>query len=268
MAVALTLLVAWQASREEYLVPDSGAGYWIGIAGALVILSVLVYPWRKKNARSTRWGKIAKWFKFHMVMGVLGPTLIIIHSNFTLKSINATVAMATMLIVVASGIIGRFLYAKTHQDLYGAKAEVRALLDDAQAMEAAVGEDMNWPLEMMAEMKTFESVITLQNLSAPQSVRLIVLMAFQTRASRQRLGHKVRTMLSERAQRERWDRRRYAQSLALERAHLDRFFATVRKAAGLKLYSRLLGLWHLMHFPLFMLLIIAAIVHVVAVHLY
>jgi hypothetical protein len=268
MAVALTLLVAWQASREEYLVPDSGAGYWIGVAGALVILSVLFYPWRKKNARSTRWGKIAKWFKFHMVMGVLGPALIIIHSNFTLKSINATVAMATMLFVVASGIIGRFLYAKTHQDLYGAKAEVRALLDDAEAMEAAFGEDMNWPPEMMAEMKTFESVITRQSLSAPQSLKLIILMAFQTRASRRRLGHKVRTILSERAEQEHWDHRRYGQRLGLVRTHLDQFFATVRKAAGLKLYTRLLGLWHLMHFPLYMLLIIAAIVHVVAVHLY
>ncbi len=44
--------------------------------------------------------------------------------------------------------------------------------------------------------------------------------------------------------------------------------AAVRKAAAFAFYERLFALWHVLHLPLFILLILAAIIHVVAVHFY
>jgi hypothetical protein len=42
----------------------------------------------------------------------------------------------------------------------------------------------------------------------------------------------------------------------------------VRNTATLGVYERLFALWHVLHVPLFILLVITAIIHVVAVHLY
>ena len=63
-----------------------------------------------------------------MVFGVLGPTLILFHSNFSFGSTNSTVASLAMASVVLSGLIGRYLYARVHNGLYGQKAAVRELL--------------------------------------------------------------------------------------------------------------------------------------------
>ena len=50
--------------------------------------------------------------------------------------------------------------------------------------------------------------------------------------------------------------------------HLDMYIAAMRKASRLALFERLFGLWHILHLPLFVILVFAATVHVIAVHLY
>jgi hypothetical protein len=61
-----------------------------------------------------------------------------------------------------------------------------------------------------------------------------------------------------------------------ERARLRRsarrYFArrlnALRKLAQFSLFERLFALWHVVHFPLFLILVMTVIAHVVAVHLY
>jgi hypothetical protein len=50
----------------------------------------------------------------------------------------------------------------------------------------------------------------------------------------------------------------------LSRRHID----AVRRVTELTTYERLFSLWHLLHLPLFFMLLVAGIVHVVAVHVY
>jgi len=49
---------------------------------------------------------------------------------------------------------------------------------------------------------------------------------------------------------------------------IDLHFDAVRKAASLAVYERLFALWHLLHLPLFVMLVGAVVVHILAVHLY
>ena len=43
---------------------------------------------------------------------------------------------------------------------------------------------------------------------------------------------------------------------------------TLRKLAQFRLFERLFSLWHIVHYPLFIVLVVAAIVHILAVHMY
>ena len=43
---------------------------------------------------------------------MLGPVLILWHTNFKLGSINSSVALIAMLVVAASGLVGRFLHGR------------------------------------------------------------------------------------------------------------------------------------------------------------
>ena len=53
-------------------------------------------------------------------------------------------------------------------------------------------------------------------------------------------------------------------STAFVTEHLRR----VRRVAAFAAYERLFSLWHKVHLPFFYLLLITAIVHVIAVHVY
>jgi hypothetical protein len=268
LVVLGTLFAAWRVSEEQYIVAGSGLGYWIGILGSLMMLVLLLYPVRKSYAKVTGWGRIATWFKSHMVMGILGPTLIILHSNFEFKSFNSIVATVVMLTVVTSGIFGRFLYSKVHKGLYGAKAEAKALLSDADAFQRAFGDDMGAAPDNLTELKSYESALLDRNAGVMQSAKLMFTLSRKTRSNRKAHLAEMEAAVAARALRELWDDATYKQTLMAARVHLDLYNATIRKAADLKFYDQLFGWWHVLHMPLFFLLIIVAVVHVIAVHLY
>ena len=46
------------------------------------------------------------------------------------------------------------------------------------------------------------------------------------------------------------------------------YLRTMRKVAELSSYEKLFSLWHILHLPLFFMLLVSGIVHVFAVHLY
>ena len=51
-------------------------------------------------------------------------------------------------------------------------------------------------------------------------------------------------------------------------AHWNSGLKKLRKMASYALYARLFSLWHIFHLPLFIMMIITAIVHVFVVHIY
>src|SRR5262249_30513094 len=99
--------------------------YWLGIGGSGLMLVLLLYPLRKRIRSLRAIGTVTFWFRAHMILGVIGPVLILWHANFRLGSINCSVALVTMLVVAGSGVIGRYLYSKIHLGWTGAKRRVR-----------------------------------------------------------------------------------------------------------------------------------------------
>ncbi|HMA73173.1 MAG TPA: hypothetical protein VKP67_17080 [Xanthobacteraceae bacterium] len=138
-ALVAVLWISWLNRDDSGLTPESGAGYWLGIVGSSLMVLLLLYPLRKRVRFLRLLGTVAFWFRAHMVLGILGPTLILLHANFRLGSINSNVALAAMLVVATSGIIGRYLYGKIHLGLYGRKAVVREILADADALKGLIG---------------------------------------------------------------------------------------------------------------------------------
>lgn len=50
--------------------------------------------------------------------------------------------------------------------------------------------------------------------------------------------------------------------------HLDGYICALRKAATFALWERIFSLWHILHAPVLALLVLSAVAHIVAVHLY
>ena len=119
VVVAAVLFWGSHAHLERYITPQRGIGYWLGITGGSMMLLLLIYSARKR-ASWLRWlGGIPAWFEFHMVMGVVGPILVLFHSNFSLGATNSNVALICMLLVASSGVVGRYIYTRLHARLDG-----------------------------------------------------------------------------------------------------------------------------------------------------
>jgi len=268
VAVAAVLWASWLSREDSGLTPESGTGYWLGIAGSSLMVVLLLYPLRKRTKFLRSLGTVAFWFRIHMIFGIIGPVLVLMHSNFRLGSVNSNVALAAMLIVAMSGIVGRYLYTKIHVGLYGRKAVVREMLADADALRELIAADLPVAHRVVEQLNAFAQVGTTPPRGVLTGLFLLPVIGWRARLVRGRLIADARRVIEVEGKRLGWSRkvrrRQFASVADLVTLHV----AAVKKAAVFAFYDRLFGLWHIFHLPLFFLLVIAAIVHIFAAHFF
>ena len=73
---------------DRYYTPEEGVGYYLGLVGGSMMLLAFAYTALKYFPlfRSTNLSKF--WLKMHLVLGILGPFLIMFHSTFRIGSFN------------------------------------------------------------------------------------------------------------------------------------------------------------------------------------
>ncbi|MCP5145295.1 MAG: hypothetical protein H6978_10825 [Gammaproteobacteria bacterium] len=261
--IALTIAIVvclWgmQVNLQNYMTPAQGMGYALGILGGSMMLALLLYPLRKRFRRLAWMGATATWFRIHMVLGILGPTLILFHSQFTFGSTNAAMALAAMLIVAASGLVGRYLYTRIHYGLFGARATLRELeLDSAYAREYMLP-------AIEADDGLCEALRALEDTPAraPHSVAGAIASMLRVRAAVKHLSRQVDVAI------DRFARTQPAVDIGMMRRLARAYFVAITRASGLQLFERLFRAWHFWHLPLFIMLIVTAIIHIVAVHMF
>lgn len=104
---------------HELLKPSGKIGHGLGIAGTLLMTMTLLYSLRKRYEFKERLGSLRAWLDFHMFVGITGPILILWHSTFKFNGLIATTSFVVMVIIVISGIIGRYLYGQVPYRLNG-----------------------------------------------------------------------------------------------------------------------------------------------------
>jgi hypothetical protein len=268
VAVALALWIGWLNRDDNGLTPGSGVGYWLGIAGSGLMLLSLLYPLRKRVRSLRVIGTIAFWLRVHMTLGVLGPVLILWHANFGLGSINCSVALVTMLVVAVSGVVGRFLHRKIHFALYERKTEAQEILADADELRGFLGADPYVAGRMIAELNAFARLGTEARKSVLAVLVLQAMVGWRGAVLRRRLTAHARQVIAVEGRRRRRSQEVQRQQLAGVRDFVTQYIGAAQKAATFAFYERLFRLWHVFHVPLFILLLIVAIIHVVASHFY
>jgi hypothetical protein len=267
--VGVLLVLGWLERDEEHLTPQSGLGYWLGIYGSLAMLLLIVYSLRKRVKSARALGSIPLWFRLHMTLGVAGPVLVIFHANFKLGSLNSNVAFLTMLTVAMSGVVGRYLYAKIHKGLYGSKAEVKEILDEADSLRQALGQEVEAANHIAEELHSFSKRIAAKPPTGVlSSLWSGAVLSVQARWKRNHLLGEAGRLIRVEGKRHGWSWRERRRRLVRIRGIVRTYFSTVLKAAELAFFERLFGLWHVLHLPLFIIMLLAGVVHVWAVHHY
>jgi hypothetical protein len=264
----LAVFLGWKESVEEHLTPESGLGYALGIVGGVMMLLLLLYPLRKKLKAMRRWGKVRYWFQAHMLIGVVGPVLVLFHANFKLGSTNSNIALGSMLLVVASGLVGRYIYSKIHYGLYGRRMNLQELRSDIETNRVAPGLDLSQNVRIRDRLSAIEA----EALTPPQSILLsvwrLLTIGIKNRWRRYRLLGEMKKALQSEAVERGWSRRILRERNQTVRLYVTTYLTTTRKIMRFSFYERLFSLWHILHMPFFLFLVLATVVHIVAVHLY
>jgi hypothetical protein len=266
--VCALLYLGWSTQTERYINPNRGVGYALGIIGGSLMLLLLVYSLRKRWTWLSFLGSTPAWFRFHMVLGIAGPVCILYHSNFATGATNSNVALFSMLTVAGSGLIGRYIYVHIHHGLYGRKLELGELRAGAEGLRSLSG-GISFLPELVTRIETAEQRLlkagphlSFLGFAKPMVVALIALRA------RWRLHGYIRNALHAGARRSAVVALEHKRLGFTARCYVDRRLAATRRVAGFEGYERLFSLWHALHIPLIFIMVIAAIIHVIAVHVY
>ncbi|HYL72275.1 MAG TPA: hypothetical protein VEY89_13325 [Candidatus Dormibacteraeota bacterium] len=267
LACAL-LYFGWAAQTERYITPKRGIGYALGIIGGSLMLILLVYSLRKRWHWLRFLGSTPSWFRFHMVLGILGPLCILYHANFMTGATNSNVALFAMLTVAGSGLAGRYIYAHIHHGLYGRKLELKDLRAGQEGLRKAAGSISFLP-ELATRLEQAEARV-LKSGPSGSLLGFVKPVAVGLASLRQRwqLHRYINHSLSVSAKKSAVvaaEHKRLRQSAV---GYVDRRLAATRRVAEFEGYERLFSLWHALHIPLIFMMIIAAIIHVIAVHVY
>ncbi|MFT5198466.1 MAG: thioredoxin reductase/Pyruvate/2-oxoacid:ferredoxin oxidoreductase delta subunit [Planctomycetota bacterium] len=98
-------------SQYSWLRPASDAGLAAGILSVVAVVANLLYLLRRKPGGRLRFGALRIWMTLHVATGISAGLLALTHAGFKWHSSPGGFALAAMGGLIASGAMGRYLYA-------------------------------------------------------------------------------------------------------------------------------------------------------------
>jgi len=233
------------APAHKLLRPAGRYGISFGIVGLGMIFVTLLYVLRKKVKWLSRIGNLKIWLEVHIFCGIVGPALITLHTSFKFNGL-ISVAYWSMIIVVLSGFVGRYLYVRIPKTMRGAELSAGDLEARAAEIRARlVAEGL--PAAALAEVEALDA-------PPPRGLGAFIGSFF--------FGE-LRAGLGFRRLRRRMHAAGIAPTLVKQTVALAaERGALMRRIAFLGRTKKLFELWHVLHKPLVYVMLVIAALHV------
>jgi len=228
--------------------PSGDIGHGLGIAGSsMVIIGIGMYSARKRIRALWNLGKLSTWLEVHMFLCLLGPVLVVYHTAFKAGGI-AAISLWSMLSVMASGIIGRFLYVLIPRNVRGAELTTRQI-DEEFDRQRAIFAQIEGGAQLLAFIdKSFASM------KRPATLGETVRAYMHLSSLKRSVSHRLKSMLSgahiTRVQAHQVVRMAHARANLIQRSLL------------LLQVEKLFYYWHVIHLPFSGIMFVTLTVHV------
>jgi hypothetical protein len=260
-------LAAWVSVARPYT-PGSDLGYYLGLVGGLMMLSLLLYPLRKYWGLLHNAGSLRAWFLVHIAFGILGPVLILFHSVFHLRSFNASVAFWSMVVVLASGILGRFLYIHIYRGLDGRQLTLQELEVFLASRSDKAFHALDLAPHIRDELEDYRKQAFTKDSSAWHQFTGFIAVSFRRQRLTERADAELRRILELHGKHAGWSKARYTSEVKAVEDLIGGYLRAVDVTARLAFWEHFLAAWAIAHIPVVYILALSAIAHVVAVHTY
>ena len=203
-----------------------------------------------------------------MACGIAAPLLILVHSRFQIGSVNAGVALTSMLLVAASGIVGRFIYVRIHHGLYGTRMTLAQLQAEVGLSSGNLRSKLDFAPRVQQWLSGFEAAALARPNNVVHGAWNFLTLGVRGRWVRRRCTREFARVYRMHARAFGWDAAVQRRHLAGGHAFIEDFISGAQRVAQFSRYERLFSLWHVLHVPFVWMMVLSAIAHVVAVHAY
>lgn len=268
LTIAALAFGAWYIGKLGLYEPDSPLAYNLGLVGGIAMALLLLYPLRKRIRFMRFLLPLKYWFGAHMALGIFGPVLIMYHSNFQLHSKNGTIAFYSMMAVFLSGLVGRVIYRRIHMGLFGRKLT----LEELKVRMGMNGENVHSRFHKLPKIEnrlhSLEQRALAENVGG--TVKLFRAMTSRPYSSwvRRRCLADLRKAIRIAGKKKNWSHAERSRRYMGGKTFINSYVEAINKVAQFGVFERMFSIWHIAHVPLIFLLLVTAIIHVIAVHMY
>lgn len=234
---------------HQTLKPSGLLGHGLGIIGSLCMtIGVFTYMIRKRQKNFARIGKLKNWLEFHIFLCSIGPIMVLFHTAFKFGGIVA-ISFWSMVAVVASGIVGRFIYNQIPRSIQGQEltlSEVKAMKNKVNEDLQALGHETGLSVERLIHDST-------QTTIKPPAKNLIQTLWLEYRADKDqynKVQQNVRSMALSKSDRK--------NIMRLVKGELR----LRRKITHLQSMQSLFRSWHVVHLPFALIMMVIMIIHI------
>jgi len=241
---------------HAWLKPSGWLGQGAGVLALAIFLFLWLYPLRKKFRWLAFTGSIAKWLDVHSLAALGLPLLVAMHAAWRFGGVIG-LGFWSMMVVWASGIIGRYLYSRIPRSQAGVELTIEQIGTQRQAMLEEIAQRSG--LEVAAiEAALDADPMPATGLGLWPTFRRMISDDLRRRRAARRLRQEI--------QRRRPLQRRGDMAALREVVRLaNREMALVQQSRMLGATHNILRFWHVAHRPLAITALAAVIVHVVVV---
>jgi hypothetical protein len=218
----------------------------------LILIGVFGYMGIKRTSLLSKAGRLKYWLEFHIFLCTLGPVMILFHTAFKFGGI-VSVSFWSMVAVVASGVVGRFIYVQIPRSIEGRELS----LSELHAMRVNLAETLRGAYALDAETVRFLSDVT--GTRRPASGNLVAGLFHQWVEDRRTLK-RVRSVLKGRG----LTVRGIAEVVGMIRGEIT----LNNRIERLQVMVRLFRYWHVAHLPFALVMLIIMVIHVIVTLLF
>jgi hypothetical protein len=222
--------------KHNWFKPSGIYGQGLGIIGTLMILfGVSIYIARKRYNFLSKYIRLKYLLEFHIFLCVLGPILILFHTAYKFGGI-VSIAFWSMVAVVLSGVIGRFIYIQIPRTIEGRELSLNEVKDMKTDLSKVLEEKFN------LDKITIQLFVSFTGENEKETTR--------KKISVYSLSKVLKTQKIPKAQ-----RKSILKMIKNERS-------LSRKINRLQMMQKLFKYWHVVHLPFALIMLVIVIIHV------
>jgi len=233
---------------HAHLKPSGLYGHGLGIIGTLlIIIGVFGYMARKRFRTLSRIGVLKHWLEFHIFLCTLGPVMILFHTAFKFGGI-VSISFWSMVAVVASGVIGRFIYLQIPRTIQGRELSLHEIQEMKTVTNANMDDHLSDTSINIGELIKSTAIKSPDQYNGLNGFLTQYIDEFKHKSAiRSKLKNENKT----------------SKDVNLIMHLVSTEMALTRKIQRLVTMQKLFRYWHIAHLPFALIMLIIMIIHVV-----